>query len=802
MEIIENFVDTRGELKFINKNNSNIKEEFISINHKNVIRGIHCSPYGKIITCLKGKCIDYIINLQDLTHKKYVLSENSKVYVPPNFGHMFVTLEEDTQILYQLEGIYDPIKEINIHYRDPFLNLDIHWGVDYILSEKDTKNRFVKDLDYIILGGNGFIGSYTCRIMDSLNKNYIKLNTRLENVNLLYEQLSTLKPKYVICAAGISGKPTTEWCENNKEETFLVNYTLQLELCTICKKLDIHLTIYGSGLIYNKKGIYNEKDKPNKDDLYYSRVRIMLENELEVRNMFTNILYLRILYPISGDGHEKCFLTKIKNRLNTIHDVKINSTILYDLIPNMFLLIERKTSGVLNFVNPGLISIPELIKSTNKDLDFKIVHTNNINIELDSQKLVSLCPSVSSIYKCMEIICNLNNKFTNNKKMTKRKIWYAPNKLEAYGDEEIDAVTSTLKDGWLAGFGPKTEEFEKKISSYFSKEYGLFVNSGSSANLLALLSLKKLLKLNKDDEVITPACTFSTTLAPIIQTELTPVFCDIGINDYVANINQVISLITEKTKIILLPNLIGNKPDWKYLREYLDSISSSIYLVEDSCDTLTYTPYSDISTASFYSSHLITAGGSGGMVMFNNKELLNIAKMYRDWGRIGDNSEKVEDRFNYEIDDIPYDWKFLYEVIGYNFKSSEMNAAFGLVQFDKLEKFKSIRRQLFERYLDNLKDNSNFILPDDSKKSNWLAIPFLCTKNNRKDVLTYLEKNNVQTRVCFSGNITKHPAFLQYKKDFTNADNVMAKGFLLGCHHGMTLEDVDYVCDLLKKICT
>ena len=383
--------------------------------------------------------------------------------------------------------------------------------------------------------------------------------------------------------------------------------------------------------------------------------------------------------------------------------------------------------------------------------------------------------------------------------MTKRKIWYAPNKLEAYGNEEIDAVTRTLKDGWLAGFGPKTEEFEKKISYYFSKEYGLFVNSGSSANLLALLSLKRLLKLNKDDEVITPACTFSTTLAPIIQTELTPIFCDVGANNYVVDINQVISLITDKTKIILLPNLIGNKPDWKYLREYLDSISSSIYLVEDSCDTLTYTPYSDISTASFYSSHLITAGGSGGMVMFNNKELLNIAKMYRDWGRIGDNSEKVEDRFNYEIDGIPYDWKFLYEVVGYNFKSSEMNAAFGLVQFDKLEKFKSIRRQLFERYLDNLKDNSNFILPNDSKKSDWLAIPFLCVKNNRKDVLTYLEENNVQTRVCFSGNITKHPAFLQYKKDFANADNVMAKGFLLGCHHGMTLEDVDYVCDLLKK---
>ena len=172
--------------------------------------------------------------------------------------------------------------------------------------------------------------------MDSLNKNYIKLDTRLENTELLSNQLSILKPKYVICAAGISGKPTTEWCENNKEKTLLVNYTLQLELASICKNLNIHLTIYSSGLIYESNGIYNQKVKPNKNNLYYSKVRIMLESELETRNMFTNVLYLRILYPISGYGHEKCFLSKIKSRVNTTHDVKINSTLLFDLITNMF----------------------------------------------------------------------------------------------------------------------------------------------------------------------------------------------------------------------------------------------------------------------------------------------------------------------------------------------------------------------------------------------------------------------------------------------------------------------------------
>lgn len=393
MNHIKTFIDNRGELKFIN-NSNNVKQQFLSINHKNVLRGIHCSPYPKIITCLKGKIIDYIINLKDLSYKKYFMYENLKLYIPANHGHMFISCEDNTQVLYQLEGIYNLDREININYRDPFINLDIPWEIDYICSEKDIENKFIKELDYVILGGNGFLGSYTCKIMDKLNKNYIKLDTRLENIDLLYKQLSILKPKYVISAAGISGKPTVQWCEDNKEKTFFVNYTLQLELAKICKKLNIHLTIYGSGLVYNDKGIYTEEDIPNKNDLYYSTVRIMLEKDLN----YSNILYLRILYPISGDGHEKCFLSKLKKRLNTIHDVKINSTILSELIPNMFTLIESNMTGIFNFVNPGLISIPEIIKKLDEKMEFKIIKKDYNNPELDTQKLLKECPKIKNIY--------------------------------------------------------------------------------------------------------------------------------------------------------------------------------------------------------------------------------------------------------------------------------------------------------------------------------------------------------------------------------------------------------------------
>ena len=372
-----------------------------------------------------------------------------------------------------------------------------------------------------------------------------------------------------------------------------------------------------------------------------------------------------------------------------------------------------------------------------------------------------------------------------------KKIWYAPNKKEAYGDLEIQAVVDCLNDGWLAGFGPRTVQFEEKVSVLFGKKYGLFVNSGSSAILLGLNALN----LEKGDEVITPASTFSTTLAPIIQCGLKPVFCDVEIGTYVPTAEQVCAKITEKTKVILLPNLIGSKPDWAKIRQMA---RPDIILFEDSADTITLTTETDIAITSFYSSHLITAAGSGGMVMFNDEKFLKRATMFRDWGRIGDNSEDVKTRFEFSIDGIPYDYKFLYGAVGYNMKSSELNAAFGLVQIDRLEEIREKRRTMFNRYLENLKDlEDKLVMPINTFNSDWLAIPFMTPR--RLELLTFLESNNIQTRVCFAGNITRHPVYREYLEVFPNSDRIMAEGFLLGAHHGMTVEDVDYVCEKIRE---
>mmetsp|Transcript_89092 Transcript_89092/g.236692 ORF Transcript_89092/g.236692 Transcript_89092/m.236692 type:complete len:440 (-) Transcript_89092:88-1407(-) len=372
----------------------------------------------------------------------------------------------------------------------------------------------------------------------------------------------------------------------------------------------------------------------------------------------------------------------------------------------------------------------------------------------------------------------------------RKKVWYAPHKFEAYGEEEIQEVVQCLRDGWLAP-GPRTEEFERQVAEIFGKKLGVMVNSGSSGNLIGLA----VLGLQKGDEVVTPACTFATAVAPIVQLGLTPVFCDVDPTRYVPTVDMVLSAITPKTRCILVPNLAGSKMEWAELRA---KVPKNIWLFEDSCDTMTYTAESDVCVISFYASHIVTAGGLGGVVMFNDPKLRDKALMFRDWGRIGNNTEDMNERFGHTVDGIEYDFKFLYGTVGYNMKACEMCAAFGLAQLRKLDGFKEIRRRNMDRYVQNLsRAGTSYGLPARHQEFDWLALPLLY--HDRKGVLNFLESNDVQIRVFFAGNITRHPAYRGYLQAFPGADRVMKEGFLIGAHHGLQIEDIDYVCDLLIR---
>jgi len=389
-----------------------------------------------------------------------------------------------------------------------------------------------------------------------------------------------------------------------------------------------------------------------------------------------------------------------------------------------------------------------------------------------------------------------------------------------YGDEEIDAVVEVLKtQSFSLVSGKKSLEFEKEISGMFGKKFGLFVNSGSSANLLALASLD----FNKGSEIITPCLTFSTTISPILQLGLIPSLVDVDIRTLNIKVQDIEKCINKNTKAIFVPNLIGNVPDWDEIKKIAKK--HNLYLIEDSADTIGYDfrgsntgQLSDISTTSFYGSHIITCAGIGGMACTNDPEVYEKMKILRGWGRSSELfspdaslsiEDNLKDRFDIEINGMSYDKKFIFEKEGYNFFAPEICAAFGLIQLKRFDEFFTKRVANFN-YLKNSITNklSNYIItPEETKgvKTNWLAYPVILReseKNLRTNLQIFLERKNIQTRTIFSGNITRQPimdgkVYRTNEFKFENADYIMKNGMLVGCHPKLEQVDLDYICNSL-----
>ena len=387
-----------------------------------------------------------------------------------------------------------------------------------------------------------------------------------------------------------------------------------------------------------------------------------------------------------------------------------------------------------------------------------------------------------------------------------KRILYAE---AVYGQQEIDAVIEVLKNSpHLLMAGPRVAEFEKRVAALFGKKHGLMVNSGSAANLLTVAALG----LDRGAEVITPALTFSTTVAPLVQHGLVPAFVDVEPDTYVVDVDAIEAMIGPRTRALMVPNLIGNLPDWSRLRAIADK--HGLILIEDSCDTIGYRfdggttgRLSDAATTSFYASHVITAAGFGGMVLFNNDELHERATVLRGWGRASsrmNEMETIESRFQSTIDGIEYDTKFTFDDIGYNFLPSELAAAFGLVQLDRLDDYTQRRTENFARMTDFFRGYEQwFTLPRPSNKARvtWLAVPLIVRDDSpftRRDLQTHFERAGIQTRTVFTGNVLRQPGFRDIERreppgGFPNADRVMRGGMLVGCHQGMDSADIEYV---------
>lgn len=393
------------------------------------------------------------------------------------------------------------------------------------------------------------------------------------------------------------------------------------------------------------------------------------------------------------------------------------------------------------------------------------------------------------------------------------KISYGKN---VYNNQEINAVVRQLKK--TTQMGQSVQQFENKVCKFFKKKYGVMVNSGSSALTLAMRTLN----INIGDEIITPCLNFGTALSSILIAGAKPIFVDINLDTLQIDSDLIEKRITNKTKALLLPNLIGNIPELRKI--YKLSRKYNLKIIEDSADTLGATingkptgVYSDISITSFYGSHIISCAGNGGMFMTNKKLVYQKAKLLRSWGRMSTlvkDSENIKSRLKIKLSGFDYDKKFVFSEIGYNFEPSEVGASFGLIQLKKFGLFSKTRVKNFEAHLNFFKKYEKyFISPKilNGVKTNFLAYPIIIKENkkfNRKQLQIFLENNKIQTRPIFSGNILRHPAFknLVSKKNklnsFPNSDYIMKNGLLIGCHQGLKPENIKFIHYKIKKFLT
>lgn len=406
-----------------------------------------------------------------------------------------------------------------------------------------------------------------------------------------------------------------------------------------------------------------------------------------------------------------------------------------------------------------------------------------------------------------------------------------PYASRVYDSEEMVNLVDSALEFWLTS-GRYTDEFEKEFAKYLGVKFCSLVNSGSSANLLAFMTLTSPLlgdrQIKRGDEVITVAAGFPTTVTPMIQYGAVPVFVDVTIPQYNIDVTMLEEALSEKTKAVMIAHTLGNPFDLAGVKAFCDK--HNLWLVEDNCDalgseyTLDGTTYltgtvGDIGTSSFYPPHHMTMG-EGGAVYTNNPLLNRICRSFRDWGRDCVCPSGCDNlcghRFDKQYGELPlgYDHKYVYSHFGYNLKATDMQAAVGCAQLKKFPSFVKRRRANFERLykaLEGVQDKLILPVPAENANPSWFGFCITCRDGvEREKVVPYIESKGVQTRMLFAGNLVKHPCFDQMREakegyrvvgDLANTDKIMNSTFWVGVYPGMTDEMIDYMAKTIIEAC-
>jgi CDP-6-deoxy-D-xylo-4-hexulose-3-dehydrase len=401
---------------------------------------------------------------------------------------------------------------------------------------------------------------------------------------------------------------------------------------------------------------------------------------------------------------------------------------------------------------------------------------------------------------------------------------YVPVSGKVFDQEELVKLVDSSLDFWLTT-GRYATEFEQRFAEWMGVKHCLLVNSGSSANLVALSTLTspKLgdKQLKPGDEVITVAAGFPTTVNPIFQNQLVPVFLDIQLPSYDIDINQLEAALSDRTRAIMIAHTLGNPFNLEVIMAFAEKYN--LWVIEDNCDAVGSLyqgrktgSFGHLSTVSFYPAHHLTMG-EGGAVLTSDSRLKKIAESFRDWGRdcwcppgIDNTCHK---RYDWQLGDLPfgYDHKYTYSHVGFNLKMTDMQAAVGCAQLDKLPDFVVKRRQNFEYLHRNLQDLQDFLLlPETAANSepSWFGFLLSVKKNapfTRNQLVQHLEGKRIGSRLLFGGNLVRQPAYkdLNFRVigDLSNTDYVMENAFWIGLYPGLTLEMLDYVLSVIHQFC-
>ena len=430
--------------------------------------------------------------------------------------------------------------------------------------------------------------------------------------------------------------------------------------------------------------------------------------------------------------------------------------------------------------------------------------------------------------KILELVKEYCDTYHNQVKPFKEGEWI-PYASRVYDHEEMMNLVDSALEFWLTA-GRYTDQFEKNFAKYLNVRFCSLVNSGSSANLVAFMTLTSPLlgerAIQRGDEVITVAAGFPTTVAPMIQYGVVPVFVDMAIPQYNIDATKLEAAYSPKVKAVMIAHSLGNPFDLATVKAFCDK--HQLWLVEDNCDALgsKYTlngkeyftgTVGDIGTSSFYPPHHMTMG-EGGAVYTNNPLLHKIIRSFRDWGRDcmcpSGHDNLCGHRFDRQYGELPlgYDHKYVYSHFGYNLKATDMQAAIGVAQMKKFPGFVERRRHNFDRLLNGLKClEDKFILPQPCPNSrpSWFGFLLTCKAGvERKKVVQYIESHGVQTRMLFAGNLIKHPCFNAMRKsgkgyrvvgELTNTDRIMNDTFWVGVYPGMTDAKLDYMIMVIKE---